>query len=82
MAGGAAPEGILHHIGLFAYRRSFLLEFSGWEPSPLELIEQLEQLRILEHGRCMRVVCIESPSPGVDTPEDLQRVARLLSSAS
>jgi 3-deoxy-manno-octulosonate cytidylyltransferase (CMP-KDO synthetase) len=72
----------LHHIGLYAYRRSFLLEFTSWPPTPLEIEERLEQLRILEHGRTLRVVRVEKAFPGVDTPGDLDRVARLLAAPS
>jgi 3-deoxy-manno-octulosonate cytidylyltransferase (CMP-KDO synthetase) len=73
---------LLHHIGLYAYRRSFLLEYTSWPPTPLEIEEHLEQLRILEHGRTLRVVQVEKAFPGVDTPGDLDRVARLLAAPS
>jgi 3-deoxy-manno-octulosonate cytidylyltransferase (CMP-KDO synthetase) len=77
-AGTGKVEAPLHHIGLYAYRRSFLLEFTSWHPTPLELEERLEQLRILEHGRTLRVVRVEKAFPGIDTPADLERVERLL----
>ena len=64
------------HIGLYVYRRGFLLELAGLRPTPLELAERLEQLRALEHGRRIRVVEVGSASPGVDTPEDLERLER------
>jgi 3-deoxy-manno-octulosonate cytidylyltransferase (CMP-KDO synthetase) len=67
----------LLHLGVYAYRRAFLLEYAGWEPTPLESLEKLEQLRILEHGVPMAVELLERASPGVDTPEDYARfVAR------
>lgn len=81
-AGGARPADSLHHIGLFAYRRAFLLEYAGWSPTPLELAEGLEQLRILEHGRHLHVVQVDPVPAGVDTPDDLDRVARWLAAAS
>lgn len=63
------------HIGLYAYRASFLREYHGLAPSPIEQIEALEQLRVLWHGHAIQVVEAASlPLPGVDTPEDLLRV--------
>lgn len=66
------------HIGLYAYRRSFLLAFARLQPTPLELAESLEQLRALEHGFRIRTVETRYDSIGVDTPEDLDRVRRLV----
>lgn len=67
------------HIGLYAYRVSTLRKYHYWEPSPLEKIESLEQLRILWHGEKIHVSCVENPWPhGVDTPEDLLRLRSLL----
>jgi len=68
----------LKHLGIYAYRRDFLLEFIRWDAGRLEQIEKLEQLRILERGVKMRVVLTQSDSPGVDTPEDLETVQRIL----
>jgi 3-deoxy-manno-octulosonate cytidylyltransferase (CMP-KDO synthetase) len=62
------------HTGLYAYRRSFLLEYTGWPPSELERAEALEQLRALERGATIRVIETDEPSIGVDTAEDLERV--------
>ena len=62
------------HTGLYAYRRSFLLEYAGWPQSQLEQSEALEQLRALERGVFIKVVEVDSPSIGVDTAEDLARV--------
>ncbi|HYE64223.1 MAG TPA: 3-deoxy-manno-octulosonate cytidylyltransferase [Pyrinomonadaceae bacterium] len=62
------------HTGLYAYRRSFLLEYSGWPQSVLERAESLEQLRALERGVTIKVIEAQTPSIGVDTLEDLQRV--------
>jgi 3-deoxy-manno-octulosonate cytidylyltransferase (CMP-KDO synthetase) len=65
------------HIGLYAYRREFLLAYSGLPVGPLELAERLEQLRALENGHRVRVVETEYESWGVDTPADLERVSLL-----
>ena len=65
------------HIGLYVYRRDFLLAYSGLPVGPLEAAERLEQLRTLENGFRIRVVETEYESLGVDTPEDLERVAKL-----
>ena len=62
------------HIGLYVYKREFLLEYSRWEQTPLEKSESLEQLRVLENGYKIRVVETEYNSVGVDTPEDLKEV--------
>ena len=72
-------EGIAHfkHIGLYVYRRELLLAYSGLPVGPLERVECLEQLRALENGYRIRVVETEYESLGVDTPEDLERVAAL-----
>jgi len=60
------------HTGLYVYRRDVLLDFTGWPPVKLEIIEALEQLRALAHGVKIRVVEACSSSIGVDTPEDLE----------
>jgi 3-deoxy-manno-octulosonate cytidylyltransferase (CMP-KDO synthetase) len=65
------------HIGLYVYRRDFLLSYSDLPVGPLERAECLEQLRALENGYPIRVVETEYDSLGVDTPEDLERVAGL-----
>lgn len=67
------------HIGLYAMRRDFLLTFAALEPTPLERLEKLEQLRALEHGYEIVVVETEFESIGVDTPEQLAAVERVLS---
>lgn len=65
------------HIGLYAYRKDFLLRYADLEPTPLEQAESLEQLRVLEHGYRIRVVECPYPSVSVDTPEDLERVREI-----
>jgi 3-deoxy-manno-octulosonate cytidylyltransferase (CMP-KDO synthetase) len=64
----------LKHIGIYAYRRDFLLKYAALPPTPLEKAESLEQLRALEHGYRIKVITSEFASVGVDTPEDLERV--------
>jgi 3-deoxy-manno-octulosonate cytidylyltransferase (CMP-KDO synthetase) len=66
------------HVGLYAYRRSTLLVLATLEPTPLERAESLEQLRALEHGIRIKAVETSYDSFGVDTPEDLEQVRRLL----
>jgi 3-deoxy-manno-octulosonate cytidylyltransferase (CMP-KDO synthetase) len=69
----------LRHAGLYAYRVGFLVEFAALEASPLEKTEALEQLRALWHGYRVAVVVSEREiPPGVDTPEDLEAVRRML----
>ena len=68
----------LRHVGLYAYRAAFLRRFPSLPPSPLERIEQLEQLRVLWHGERIAVhVSDAAPGLGVDTPQDLERVRAL-----
>ncbi len=81
-AAGAVPQrpAALRHIGLYAYRAGFLRRFPSLEPSPLEAIEALEQLRVLWHGERIAVhVSNCAPGIGVDTPQDLERVRLLFS---
>ena len=74
--------GALRHIGLYAYRAGFLRAYAGLAPSPLERHEMLEQLRVIWHGyRISLGVTPTAPAPGVDTPEDLERVRRLFAAA-
>jgi 3-deoxy-manno-octulosonate cytidylyltransferase (CMP-KDO synthetase) len=72
----AAPHYL--HIGLYAYRRDFLLTYASLPSTPLERSEALEQLRALEHGYRIKVPLTEWDSISVDTPEDLERVRRLV----
>ncbi len=74
---GVAP-GAMRHIGVYAYRRDFLLRFAAMEPGRLERIEKLEQLRALENGHRIRMVASVGPSLEIDTAEDLAQAARLL----
>ena len=72
----AAPPVRYKHVGLYVYRRDFLLAYPTLRVGPLERAERLEQLRALENGYPIRVVETEYESLGVDTPEDLKRVSR------
>ncbi|NMC19304.1 MAG: 3-deoxy-manno-octulosonate cytidylyltransferase [Thermogutta sp.] len=73
----ADPPVFLQHLGIYAYRREFLLRLSAWSPPDLERVEKLEQLRFLYHGTRIIVGLIDTPSFGIDTPEDYRRfVAR------
>jgi len=76
-AGGASPLARAH-VGVYAFRQSFLERFAGWPPGRLEEEEALEQLRVLERGHRIRVVETSYAGCGVDTPEDLERVRELL----
>ena len=64
------------HLGIYAYRRDFLLQYTAWPPTPCELAEKLEQLRALEHGVAIHVVKVERASHGIDTPEQYAEFVR------
>ena len=66
------------HVGLYAYRQAFLLQYASMERTPLETAESLEQLRALENGYGIKVVETNYQTIGVDSPADLERVKRLL----
>jgi 3-deoxy-manno-octulosonate cytidylyltransferase (CMP-KDO synthetase) len=70
------------HIGLYVYRRDFLLAYPDLPVGPLERAERLEQLRALENGFKIRVVETDYDSVGVDTPEDWERISRLFEMTS
>ncbi|WP_031495272.1 3-deoxy-manno-octulosonate cytidylyltransferase [Bryobacter aggregatus] len=75
-------EAYFKHIGLYVYRKDFLLNYSSMPVGPLERAESLEQLRALENGHRIRVLETEYESLGVDTPQDLERVIELLESSA
>jgi 3-deoxy-manno-octulosonate cytidylyltransferase (CMP-KDO synthetase) len=76
---GVQPGQALRHVGLYAYHAGFLRRFPTLAVSPLEQIESLEQLRVLWHGERIAVyVSPVQPGPGVDTPEDLERVRQIV----
>lgn len=67
----------LRHVGLYAYRAGFLKAYSGLAPAPAEQLESLEQLRALWHGYRISVLRVDAaPAPGVDTPEDAERMRK------
>ncbi len=67
---GSEPPAFLQHIGLYAYRRDFLLQIAQLERCQHEKIESLEQLRVLYHGHAIQVGLIDEPAIGIDTPAD------------
>jgi 3-deoxy-manno-octulosonate cytidylyltransferase (CMP-KDO synthetase) len=73
------PKRVFKHIGVYVYRRKFLLRFSKMKPTPLEKLEKLEQLRVLENGYRIKMSTVNYEPLCVDTPEDLQKVVAFLS---
>ncbi|MCT8343835.1 3-deoxy-manno-octulosonate cytidylyltransferase [Photorhabdus kleinii] len=71
-------DNFLRHIGIYAYRAGFIRRYVQWEPSPLEQIEMLEQLRVLWYGEKIHVgIALKAPRVGVDTPEDLAAIRKV-----
>ena len=70
---------VYKHVGIYAYRRDFLLQYAALAPTELEKTESLEQLRVLENGYKIKVLESDFQGIGVDTPEDLAAVNELLS---
>jgi 3-deoxy-manno-octulosonate cytidylyltransferase (CMP-KDO synthetase) len=68
----------LKHLGIYAFRRPFLLKYATLANTPLQQIEDLEQLKVLEYGHKIRVVTVSGSSPHVDLPEDIKRVEQWL----
>jgi len=73
------PRKVFKHIGIYVFRRKFLLNFSKMKPTPLEKLEKLEQLRALENGYRIKITPVNYEPICVDTPEDLQKVISYLS---
>ena len=76
----ALPQALrpLRHVGVYGYRAGFLLQFPHLAQAPIEVVEALEQLRAMWHGHRIAVYVSEHvPGPGVDTPQDLERVRKL-----
>jgi 3-deoxy-manno-octulosonate cytidylyltransferase (CMP-KDO synthetase) len=69
--------GAFLHIGIYCFRREFLLRYASLEPTPLERAEKLEQLRMIEHGWSIGVAETDHGSIGVDTEADLETVRRI-----
>jgi 3-deoxy-manno-octulosonate cytidylyltransferase (CMP-KDO synthetase) len=78
----AQPPHFYQHIGLYAYRREFLLRLAELPRTGIEHIENLEQLRVLDAGFTIRVGVIEEPTIGIDTPEDYWEFVKRASAAS
>jgi 3-deoxy-manno-octulosonate cytidylyltransferase (CMP-KDO synthetase) len=76
---GIFSKRVFKTIGLYVYRRQFLLKLAKMKPTPLEKLEKLEQLRALENGYRIKVILVDYEPIGVDTPEDLQKVVAFLS---
>lgn len=76
--GSDEPAAAFKHIGLYVYARRLLLELARLTPTPLERVEGLEQLRALEYGHRIKTVETAHDPVGVDTPEDLARVRRIM----
>jgi len=72
------PKRVFKHIGVYVFRRKFLLQFSKMKPTPLEKLEKLEQLRALENGHRIQVTPVDYEPICVDTPEDIQKVEAFL----
>jgi len=77
-------KGITHllHLGIYAYRRNFLLKMAEMPPAELEQAEKLEQLRVLSAGHTIMVGIVEEPTIGIDTPEDYQAFVQRYGRAS
>ncbi len=68
----------LQHIGLYVFRREFLFQYASMDPTPLEQRESLEQLRVLENGYDIKTALVKHHGPGVDRPEDVKKVDKIL----
>ncbi len=66
------------HMGIYGFRRQFLLEYANLPQTPLQMAEELEQLKVLEHGFKIKVAVVDHFSIGVDTPDDVQKVEQWL----
>ncbi len=67
-----------HHIGVYAFRKQSLLNFTGWPVTPLEAAEKIECLRYLEHGIPLKMVVTDFKGVGIDAPDDLKEAAKFL----
>lgn len=72
------PTTYYEHIGVYAFRKSALMNFTNWPVTPLEAAEKIECLRYLEHGIPLRMVVVDYMGVEIDTPEDLDKAAKLL----
>ena len=74
----SVPISYYEHIGVYAFRKKTLIDFTTWPVSPLEAVEKIECLRYLEHGIPLRMVVVDYMGVEIDTPEDLERASRLI----
>ena len=74
----SAPITYYEHIGVYAFRKQALLDFTNWPVTPLEDAEKIECLRYLEHGVPLRMILVDDTGIEIDTPEDLQRASNML----
>jgi CMP-2-keto-3-deoxyoctulosonic acid synthetase len=74
------PTVYYEHIGVYAFRKQALMAFTLWPVSPLEAAEKIECLRYLENGVELRMVMVDYAGVEIDTPEDLERAQRMMSS--
>ena len=72
------PVNYYHHIGVYAFRKAALMNFTNWQITPLEAAEKIECLRYLEHGIQLKMVLVNFKGVGIDTPEDLELAKRYL----
>ena len=70
------PPNFHQHVGLYAYRREFLLKIAQTPPARLEQLEKLEQLRVLNAGHAIAVGVVDEPTVGIDTPDDYRAFVR------
>jgi CMP-2-keto-3-deoxyoctulosonic acid synthetase len=66
------------HIGIYAFRKNILMDFTQWETTPLEGVEKLEQLRYLENGVKIKMVLTAESPVSIDTPEDLELARKFM----
>lgn len=66
------------HIGIYAFRKNILMDFAQWETTPLEAVEKLEQLRLLENGIKIKMILTEESPVSIDTPEDLEHARKVI----
>ncbi len=66
------------HIGIYAFRKNILMDFAQWETTPLEAVEKLEQLRLLENGIKIKMIRTEESPISIDTPEDLEHARKVI----
>jgi CMP-2-keto-3-deoxyoctulosonic acid synthetase len=72
------PVTYYEHIGVYAFRKRALIDFTHWRVTPLEAAEKIECLRYLEHGIPLRMIVVDYMGVEIDTPEDLKKAADLL----